>query len=375
MNGYFDNAATSFPKPRACVSEMARYLEEIGGPYGRSFYPRAVAVSRRVEETRDLLAERLGVGGGERIVFTHNATSALNTVIRGLRLRGSVVWVSPLEHNAVMRPLHLLQEADDITVRRLPGLSDGTVDTQALSSVDFSGAGLVVINHQSNVNGVVQPVEEIRRGIPGVPMLLDAAQSAGSRDLKIDRWGVEFVAVTGHKGLLGPPGIGALAVPDAAMVEPLVAGGTGSRSESLAMPDFLPDRFEAGTPNIAGIFGLHGALSDRPERRHGLADVLALKGRLEELPGCLVFAALDGDRQGEVLSLTAKSMDPAEFAARLFDEHGIETRVGLHCAPAAHEHLGTYPGGTVRIAPSCYHSPEELDSLYSAVASVVERTR
>ncbi len=371
LNGYFDNGATSFPKPAECAAEMTRYLNSIGGPYGRGFYPRALEVSRRIEETRDLMAGILGIKGGERLVFTPNATTAINTVIHGLPLKNREVFISPMEHNAVMRPLYLLEQEGKIKIRILPGGKDGRIQSEALKNLDISRAGLVVICHQSNVNGVIQPVQEIRRHFRGIPLLLDAAQTAGEEEIKADEWGVDYVAFTGHKGLLGPTGTGGLALPEAYGLRPLYEGGTGSRSESFETPAFLPDRFEAGTPNIAGIFGLWASLTHPPERQHSRKDFLNLKRALAALPGCRVWEAENEEHQGPLFSISVEGKDPSELGMALYEKQGIETRLGLHCAPLAHQHLGTYPEGTVRIAPGPYHKPSDFEILVSAVEALI----
>jgi cysteine desulfurase family protein len=375
MNGYFDNGATSWPKPPECAEQIARYLNETGGPYGRSFYPRALEVSRTVEETRDLLAPVLGTGDSGCIVFTQNATMAINTVLRGLGLeRGDIVYSSALEHNALTRPLKRLEDEQGICVRLLPSLPDGALDLERTAGIDFSGVSLVAVNHMSNVNGLVQPLKELRALTGNVPLLLDAAQSAGHIPLEADAWGVDYLAFTGHKALLGPPGTGGLFVRDVDTLTPLMAGGTGSRSESYDTPSFMPDKFEAGTPNIAGIFGLYGSLTADIEPRHLREDFLELLRGVSGLPGYRVYRAEREALQGELFSLTHERMDSSELAMRLYETHRIETRPGLHCAPLAHRTLGTFPEGTVRIAPSLYHSARDFEMLLEALEAAGEKS-
>lgn len=375
MNLYFDNGATSFPKPPECAAETARYLTELGGTYGRGFSNRALEVSRRVEALRDRLAELFGAADASKLVFTPNATVGINTVIRGLKLQGKCVYVSPLEHNAVARPLRRLERSGTIEIRTLPGLSDGSVDLDALEGIDFGTAGLICINHQSNVNGVIQPAAEIKARAPRIPLLLDAAQSAGEVPIEFDRWGVDYLAFTGHKGLLGPTGTGGLLLRNEAALEALIDGGTGSLSESVDSPVFLPDKYEAGTPNIAGIFGLAASLAHRPESAHTRDEFLGLMRELARIPGCRLIGAGDTGRQGALFSLAADKLDASEFGRRLYDRFGIETRVGLHCAPWAHRTLGTYPAGTVRIAPSLYQGEAEFSLLIDAVAALLAEAR
>ena len=367
LNGYFDCGATSFPKPAQVACEMARYLNEVGGPYGRSFYGRALEVSGVVEETRSLLAGLLRAGNSEKIIFTHNATHAVNIVVKGLALQGKEVWISPLEHNAVARPLRRLKQDGQITVRFLPAAADGRVEPDRLHFSEKTG--LIVVNHQSNVNGVIQPIREIKEKAGPIPVLVDAAQSLGHQTIDTEGWGIDFVAFTGHKGLLGPTGTGGLYL-GGQHLNPLIEGGTGSRSESSAMPGFLPDRFEAGTPNIAGLYGLRAALLHRPVPAHTREDFLGLIRAIRQLPGLSVQAALVEEHQGELFSITAGSMDSSTLGLRLYERYGIETRLGLHCAPLAHRRIGTFPSGTVRISPSVYHSPRDLALLLAALTEI-----
>jgi cysteine desulfurase family protein len=367
LNGYFDCGATSFPKPPEVAAEIARYLNEVGGPYGRSFYRRALEVSGVVEETRSLLADLLGAKSSEKVVFTHNATHAVNIVLKGLSLQGKEVWISPLEHNAVARPLRRLKQDGRITVRFLPAAPDGRIEPERLL---FSNrTGLIVVNHQSNVNGVIQPIREIKEKAGPIPVLVDAAQSLGHQSIEADSWGIDFVAFTGHKGLLGPTGTGGLYLADPSL-NTLIEGGTGSRSESSSMPGFLPDKFEAGTPNIAGIFGLRAALMHKPVPGHTRGDFLRLLRAVRQLPGLNVLAATREVHQGELFSVTSRTMDSSTLGMKLYEEYGIETRLGLHCTPLAHRHIRTFPTGTVRISPSVYHRSGDFEMLLTALTII-----
>ncbi|RCK78951.1 MAG: Cysteine desulfurase [Candidatus Ozemobacter sibiricus] len=371
---YFDNAATSFPKPPGVARAMARYLDEMGGSYGRSAYPRAREVARLIERTRDRLAETLGTRLAEQVVFQPNATTALNTVLQGFSYHRGKVLVTPLEHNAVMRPLAELARRGLLHWEVMPHHADGTVDLDRLPAAVTPDVRLAVVNHMSNVNGVVQPLAAIKERLGAVPVLVDASQSLGTVPLRTDEWNLDYVAVTGHKGLLGPTGTGALFLRRPETVAPLIWGGTGSRSDRFEMPDELPDRFEAGTANLAGLCGLLAALEERPAPRHELAAFLALLERLRRLPGMIVWAAADPAAQGEVASITVAGRDPADLGNRLAERFGIEVRIGLQCAPLAHRTLGTFPQGTVRLAPSIYHSPADLEFLAAALEEVVRGT-
>ncbi|NLF97578.1 MAG: aminotransferase class V-fold PLP-dependent enzyme [Candidatus Riflebacteria bacterium] len=369
---YFDNAATSFPKPPQVAAAIATYLNEGGGSYGRSSYPRAFSASRTIERLRDRMSEIIGTSLAENIVFTSCATMALNTVIRGFAWKHRRVLHSALEHNAVMRPLFMLQQKHGIELITMPAHSDGSIDLAKLSQCDFSNIDLVVVNHQSNVNGVIQPLEKLRALLGDIPILVDTSQSLGNTPVKADEWGLDFVAFTGHKSLLGPTGTGGLFMRNPALVESLIYGGTGSASDSYEMPTNMPDRFEAGTPNLAGLHGLLAALENKPECQYQRQDFVNLLTDLRKISNLSVYTASDIEWQGPVISMTCSHLEPGAFGERLYQEFGIETRIGLHCAPLVHRHLGTFPTGTVRFAFSPYHQRKDFDYLLEAVRKITE---
>ncbi|MFW5774774.1 MAG: aminotransferase class V-fold PLP-dependent enzyme [Chitinivibrionales bacterium] len=371
MNTYFDNAATSFPKPPGVAKAMTRYLDEIGGPYGRSAYPRALTVSRIVEEVRERLSTVLHTSSGDGIVFTHNATHAINIVLNSVLHPGAHVLISPLEHNAVTRTIQHLHHHRGVLWDVLPHDSDGKIIPSRIAQKLSRQTTLVVINHQSNVNGLIQPVEEIKKQIGSIPLLLDAAQSLGSVAVWADRWDVDFVAFTGHKSLLGPPGTGGLFMKDHDRLRPLIFGGTGSNSEQFEMPGTLPDRLEAGTPNLAGIFGLGAALSDRPQPCHTKKEFLDMLENISQIDGIRVLKADSSRDQGYTFSMVSHRYDSARLCAELSERFGIETRVGLHCAPLAHQTLKTFPSGSIRVSSSPYHTQQDFSYLIDACRSVL----
>ncbi len=369
FNGYFDNAATSFPKPKAVGDEILRYIYDIGGPYGRSFYGRAFEASGVVEDTRFLLSEKIHANP-DNLVFTSNATCAINIVLKGMELSNKEILVSSLEHNAVMRPLNVLEKNSGVKIKFLPSFDDGFVNVEQIDSLLTKKTALVVVNQQSNVNGVIQPVAEIKKVIGDIPILIDAAQSAGHVELNVRRDDLDFVAFTGHKGLLGPTGTGGLFVKKPEILNPLIDGGTGSKSESFEMPEFMPDKFEAGTPNIAGIFGLLGALSADIKQKHSNEEFYMLINEIKKIKGYSVFCAESQNRQGGLFSLKPETTDCSTLGRILYDNYDIQTRVGLHCSPQAHKFLGTYPYGTLRIAPSVYHTSDDFEILIKALTDV-----
>jgi selenocysteine lyase/cysteine desulfurase len=222
----------------------------------------------------------------------------------------------------------------------------------------------------SNVNGMAQRPGEIKNAIGEIPLLIDASQSLGSHPVKVDEWGVDFLAFTGHKSLLGPTGTGGAFMRNPEMIKPLLYGGTGSGSESLSMPSFVPDRFEAGTPNITGIHGLNAALKNRPVAQHSREDFADLLKEVKRNPSYFVRCAKDFEQQGRLFSVVHQSLSCSELALRFYEEFGIESRAGLHCAPMAHRHLGSFPTGDCRFSLSPYHTPEDLNFLAKAIQYV-----
>lgn len=373
MNTYFDNASTSFPKPPGVASQITRYLNQEGGTYGRASYGRIVQATARVEACRDALAGLLGVRQPEKVFFTSGATAGANALLKGIGIRrGSTVWVSPMEHNAVMRVLYAQKETIGIEVAVLPALSDGTIDLEQLYRIPLNGNETCIVNHQSNVNGMIQPVEEIAAFCKKqhIPLIMDVSQSLGYAPVEADKWEVDALFFSGHKGLLGPTGTGGVYCRSTDGLIPYYQGGTGSNSDNYIMPDILPDRFEAGTPNLVGIVGLLAAIEERPVTAHTREDLLTLTAELSRIPDIRFYGALNTRRQGEVFSLSGTKINPSALAGRLYDKYGIEVRSGLHCSPLAHRTLGTFPVGTVRISLSPYHTPADLEYLIKAVADV-----
>lgn len=370
MNLYFDNCATSFPKPSAVAEAMSKHLNETGGTYGRSAYPRILASSRLVEECRDQLAARMGTSEAGKIVLTANATTALNLMIQGICKKGGHVLTSAMEHNAIARPLERLRQMGVIEWEQLESGPDGRILINRIASKLRSNTILVAVCHMSNVNGMAQSPGEIKKAIGHIPLLIDASQSLGQFPVEVDKWGVDFLAFTGHKSLLGPTGTGGAFIRHPDMVDPLLFGGTGSGSDSLSMPTFAPDRFEAGTPNITGIHGLNAALKNRPEPQHSRSDFLDLLRELRQNENYRVRCATDLTFQGKLFSVVHRSQAGSTLARRFWDEYGIECRAGLHCAPMAHRHLGSFPDGDCRFSLSPYHTPEELNYLAKAIHDV-----
>ena len=375
---YLDNASTTFPKPAAVPEAMYRYLTEAGCNVGRGSYQSAYTVAEAVYETRVLLRDLFDGDDEKNVIFTRCITESLNVLLKGLLRPGDHVLVSSMEHNAVMRPLTQLTSSG-ITFTRLPCHADGTLPLQMLADCVRPETRAVVMTHASNVCGTMLPLEDVGQFCRsrGLLFIVDSAQTAGVRPISMQRMCIDALAFTGHKGLLGPQGIGGLILREglADQITPLIAGGTGSMSHMEEMPSFLPDRLEAGTLNLPGIMGLRAALLWLKEagmdriRRHELHLTDQMLHGLQPLESRGVFPVgirSTHNRVG-VVSLRFDGRDPAELAARLDSEYGISTRVGLHCAPSAHQTLGTFPTGTIRFSFGWWNTEQDVDAALKAL--------
>ena len=369
---YFDNAATSFPKPPMVARAMAGTLNKIGGNPGRAGHSLSRCGGRVIQRCREVLAEGFGAKQPEQVIFTSGCTEALNLAIRGMLHRGDEVLCSHGEHNAVMRPLKELEAAGQITVRVLKPNSLGLVTPEAIEEVISPKTALCILCHASNVTGVVQPVAKLSGTLKkyGVPLLVDAAQTAGVLPVSLGELGADLIALPGHKGLLGPHGTGVLVLGEGMLPRPLVMGGTGSVSESMRQPETLPDRYESGTPNLPGIAGLLAgarfALHHRAEIEAYEQELSArLRFGLERMRGVRVLGHPGADKVG-VVSFVPAFMDCGEMADRLADA-GFALRAGLHCAPSIHAWLGTLHSGACRASVGIYNTEEEVDRLLEAV--------
>ncbi len=379
---YLDHGATSFPKAPGVVEAMRRFLEREAGNPGRGGHRLTVAASRAIEAARERIAAVLG-GDPERTVLGPGATFWINTVLASRLGPGARVVTSALEHNAVMRPLRHLESTRGVEISVVDGSSDlGVPSPEEITARVAEGpTALVVLIHASNVSGAVLPVGDIARSVAPVPVLVDAAQTAGSIPLDFASLGVAALACSGHKGLLGPAGVGVLLLEESFDVEPLVRGGTGSRSESEQMPEHLPDRLEAGTANATGIVGLGAACSWLTERK--VAEVAAHEQRLVEqlasglsrLPGVELHGRRADRPHTGIVSFTVDGTDIGELAAWLDRDRGICVRAGLHCAPAAHRRLGTFPSGTLRVGIGPFNTASDVEALVDAVGSAARRLR
>ncbi|HEY3365178.1 MAG TPA: aminotransferase class V-fold PLP-dependent enzyme [Symbiobacteriaceae bacterium] len=371
---YLDNAASSWPKPGTVRDAVLYAMDAGGGNPGRSGHRLAVAAARRVGAAREALARLLGAPDPTCISFTPNVTEAINVAMLGLLQPGDHVVTTAVEHNAVMRPLRYL-ETRGVRLTVVECGPDGLVDPDDVRRALAGGARLLVATHASNVLGTIQPVKELARTAhaAGALLLADAAQTAGALPIDVQALGVDLLGFTGHKGLLGPQGTGGLYVRPGLDLPPLLRGGTGSASESEVQPDFLPDRYEAGTPNVPGLSGLAAgaeyllARGIERVRAHERVLVDRFLGGLATIPGVQVYGPLHPAGRVGLVSLNLRGVSPSALGQALEDGYGILTRVGLHCAPAAHRTAGTYPEGSVRFSFSGLTPLEHVDAALAAL--------
>ena len=373
---YLDNAATSWPKPECVPEAISQAMIHCGGNPGRGGHRLALAAGELLYEVRDRTAAFFGSEDPFRVSYTQNITMAINMILRGLLHPGDHVLISPMEHNAVMRPLNSMAINYDI----LDSEANGKIKTSEIENKIRDNTKLIIICHESNVNGIVQPLREIGQIAHKHNLLLlaDCAQSAGHIPLHIEKDNIDFLCFTGHKGLFGPTGTGGVlfgSQVDIEQIQPLVCGGTGSLSESFEQPSFLPDRFESGTQNISGLAGLNAGLQWIENQglenlsRHGSKLINYLCQGLQNHPKIQIYSG-----EGQVLSITIDGLDNGTAASELEDRWGIMTRIGLHCAPLAHRTLGTFPSGTIRFAVSPFITEEDIQICIDACKTLAEES-
>jgi cysteine desulfurase family protein len=375
---YLDNAATTFPKPREVLDEMIESYCNLGASPGRGSYDLATEAEERVMGVRRQLCQFFGGTDPERVIFSYNATDALNTLIQGLITRGSSVVSSRLEHNSVLRPLHHFSEQGIIHLDLVSFGPEGFIDPKTVADAIRPDTSFVMLTHASNVLGTIQPVEQVATICKerGVPLVLDVTQTAGLIPIHMEAWGVSAVAFTGHKSLLGPTGIGGLVLSPALDVKTTRFGGTGRDSYSLVHTQTYPHRLEAGTINIAGVFGLSAGL--HYISREGMEKICSrelglakrLRDGLNSIKGVRVHTPNSRDRHVPIILCNVDGMDPEDLSVILDGDFGIATRAGLHCAPLVHQDLGTSPQGGVRFSLGPFNTDEEMDKVLDAMAAI-----
>jgi cysteine desulfurase family protein len=372
---YLDNAATSWPKPEKVYETADRVLRYDAGNPGRAGHRLSIAAGRHIENTRLLAAKLFNAPNPASIIFTFNATDALNLAIKGIASSGDHVITSSMEHNSVARPLEAIEDwgVERAMVKTSP--LEG-VDPAAVAEAIKKNTKLVVMNHVSNVTGTENPITEIGALCRerGILFLVDAAQSAGSRAIDVRSMNIDLLAFPGHKGLLGPQGTGGLYIREGLSLRTQREGGTGSHSEDPRQPQKMPNRFESGTANVAGIAALGEGIAlilEEGAQNIGAREA-ALASRLiegmEEIPGIKLYGPGSGKTRSGTVSFTFDSIEPAEAALILDNSFGIAVRAGLHCAPSAHKVIGTYAsGGTVRISIGYFNTEDDISACLSAL--------
>lgn len=382
QNIYFDNAATTYPKPEVVYTAVNQYLRVAANP-GRGSHSMAMQSANALFESRLVLADLLGIRQSERLIFTPGCTHSINMALKGFPFQtGDVVVISALEHNAVMRPLHQLQESKGLQVVSMPYARKGIVDLHALIKVMLEKRPrLVVLSEGSNVTGEMIDLRSVAAicNAHKVPLMIDAAQTAGRLRQNLEEYGVSIWCASGHKGLFGPPGVGLLYVGENIELEPLIAGGTGSRSEEFEMPGFFPDHLEAGTlpgPAIAGLGAGARWLAEtgiENVRQRELALTQRFIGWATSGGGIHVYGNPQENLRTAVVSFEVDGVSSDQVARILDNEFHLAVRVGLHCAAAAHQALGTAERGLVRASFGYFNTEEEVDTLCHAIYSIAQR--
>lgn len=379
---YLDNAATSYPKAPGVGEAVKHFIDDIGCNIKRGVYKSSLSAEEIVFDTREQICRLFNFDKAENVIFTQNITQSLNFLMKGFLKRGDHCIVSSMEHNAVMRPLAQLN-AEGVEFSRIQCDSFGRLNPEDITEQIKSNTKAVIMTHASNVCGTVLPIYDVGKICKekGIRFIVDSAQSAGTLELDWKRLNADAIAFTGHKGLLGPQGIGGFVVSDemANEMSPYITGGTGSFSDSEEQPEHLPDKFESGTPNIPGIFGLNMALKyvfsigTENIRLNEMKLTDAFISEVSDIKG-VMLAGLEGTTgRTAVVSLDFKDWDNAEIAYILDKEYGIATRCGLHCAPSAHKTLGTFPQGTVRFSFSHFNTMEEIRYTVDAINRIIKR--
>lgn len=383
---YFDNAATSYPKPESVIEAVTEYLINMGGNPGRSGHEKSIEAGEAVFSAREALAGLFGINNPMRVIFTCNATDALNLAIQGIARPGDHVITTSMEHNSTVRPLTELKKEGRIDLTIVQCSSSGIVDIDDLKRAVRPGTSLMVVNHASNVFGTLQPIGEIGKLCRelGVTLLADCAQSAGIIPLNMTDDNIDLLAYAGHKGLYGPTGTGGLVISDEfdyCRIRPLKFGGTGSRSDSIEQPEMLPDRFESGTLNAAGINGLfegiiyinqvYGSVLDIAEHKSMLAEYF-IHNAIEMVDDFITYIPVNSIRTGAV-SFNIKGISPSDLTNILAGDYKIMCRQGLHCAPLAHKTVGTFPSGTVRFSFGIFNTKDEVDIAVNALREIGKR--
>ena len=375
---YLDNAATTFPKPEIVYKTMDTFYRTLGANPGRSGHKMAMLAEKEIENTRSIAAKLFGIKDTKRFIFAFNATDAINMGIKGLLKPGDHAITTFLEHNAVSRALNGLERKKIITVTKVKNSQDGFIDPDDIKDAITRQTRLIVMVHAPNVLGTIQQIQEIGRIARNndIIFMIDAAQTAGVYEIDVDKQFIDMLAFTGHKGPLGPTGTGGLYVGERLTLEPWREGGTGFEPASLSQPEELPFKLESGTPNAVGIAGLKAGiefvLSEDIQkiRNHELKLTSKIIQSLKDDKRFIIYGTTDISKKVGILSINVKGFRPAEVGAILDQSFDIAVRPGLHCAPFAHQMLGTFPDGTVRISTGLFNTEDDINQLIKALNKI-----
>jgi len=380
---YFDNAATSFPKPQKVTEAVVNYMTNIGANPGRSGHELSQQAGKIVFNTRKSIAKLFGIKNPMKVIFTSNATDALNLAIQGSIKNGSHVITSSMEHNSVIRPLNTLEKSRGISLSIVKGNENGLINVRDIENEIRESTTIVIINHVSNVTGVIQPINEIGNLCrqKGLTFIVDSAQSAGALPIHVNNDYIDLLAFAGHKGLYGPSGTGGLVISDSydyKNLVPLKYGGTGSLSDKPFQPDFLPDCFESGTLNVAGIAGLNEGVKHILSYGNGSIDICSYKRDLvthfvnsakAALKSFTLFGFQENNSMG-VVSFRLGEIPVSQVSETLSNKYKIYCREGLHCAPLAHKTIGTFPEGTLRFGFGIYNNRNQINYAIKALCKI-----
>lgn len=377
---YFDNAATSWPKPDNVIKEIKNYFENIGGSPGRSGHKMSINASRVLEDTRESISKIFNGVDTSRIIFTKNVTEAINVCLFSLIEPGDHVVTSSVEHNSVMRPLRYL-ESSGVSISKVNCFPDGSIGPDDIKRNIKGKTKLIVLAHANNVTGTILPIKEVASIAleRNIPLLIDCAQTAGSIPIDIDlsKFNNCILAFTGHKSLFGPTGTGGMCIGDNIEISPLIYGGTGSKSDEDIQPNFYPDKLESGTINIFGLVGLKGGIDFINKkgisiiRRHEESLIKRFIEEISQIKNVYIYGPKDSKKQVGIVSFNLKDISSSEVGFFLDKKYNIMSRIGLHCNPNAHKTIGTFPIGTVRFGFSYFNSLRQIEYSISALKEIL----
>ena len=368
-NYYFDNSTTSFPKPKEVAEEMSNFIMNIGGTYGRVNTERGKETTKKIEECRESMANILGVKNISNVIFTSGATRSINDILIGLDLHDTKVLISSLEHNAVLRPIYKLSKNKNVEYQLIPSIKNnsenGLIDIDKLSNLisnTKNKISLAIVNMESNISGVIQPIKKIKETIGNIPLLVDATQSIGIKKIEAENWNIDFLAFTGHKGLLGPTGTGGFYIKNDKILNPAYFGG--GFGDGYETPYSVPEIYESGTPNTVGIIGLLAALKNKPDWKINIDDLIETIKEIESMNKYKVIWSKNKKYQGFLFSITLKNNDinMANLTYKLYNDYNIECRYGFHCSFLSHNFYGNKEGA-IRFSFSPYTKKKDLKYL------------